>query len=1562
MDATPAPSSGRESSDENSDTESVISTHSPELKETQNSSAFSDYVQSQAIQQLENDQTPSQKAGLEAQESLIDKARDYQQELFDRAKENNIIAVLETGSGKTLIAAMLIKHFLEIELINRANGSPPQIVFFLAKTVHLARQQARFLDNNLPHPVISLFGESNENLWRRAEWDRIFNDHHVVVCTPAVLDNCLTHSYLKMDQICLLIFDEAHHCKKNDPYAKIIRGHYNNATARRPRIFGMTASPVDSNGNIEQVVRDLEFMLQSKIVTTTNLSVAEYAPRAEDIRWYYRRPRIEEDYDTELCSSLRQRCGFVDDFKRLFDFSRFATRHFGHWAADRVWKQNLGSAHESQQISKAIKYLERSDLYLQSEEVEQARLLRSIQDAVSLVNQHQFDLPDVDRELDLSPKVRFLYDQLKHQYSVAPATRTIVFVEQRLTAFTLCECFELLGIANIKAGVLIGMGGTGPYTSSWRDQETIMEHFRDGRINVIFATSVAEEGIDIPQCNFVVRFDLYTTPIQYMQSRGRARTKDSKYAHMLEENNAEHESRVDYAIRMDEYIRKYCEQLAPDRKLGHGSKMKQLIAKEDEDAKQSFGTRSGAVANYNNSLVLLGRYTETLRKIGANSAEVYQEIIDVSVKDMFRYKVILPVTENENAMKVRGALGRPRANKVLARRSAALECCRKLRQEELLDVNLDSIFSKAKPANLNARIAVSEQKDDYKKKLKPDFWLQTGATLIVPTEVYATHVVIYLPTNRLESRHFVLFTRALLPSIPEFSVFLEDNVEYHVSLQTVTQPVLISAEQIEGLTKFTLNAVFEDIFNKTYKPDSRLMSYWLAPASRYSDYPPGVRGSNQPSFESLVDDEELRKAYSSERERWTSQPRGRQDDSWANKYLVDPGSGAFHYSTRNIVQGLSIWDPPLPVAASIRKKHKDTIIEFTDSTWRKKNEGSSSFTEKYNSEQPVLEATLIMSGRNWLEKVSNDQSRMALCYIAPQPLEMSRVSPQNASAMQLWPAILHKLESFIIIGEALLKLNLPQISLDLGLQAFTQDTHGEADGGRDAQDDDFADMEESSDAYRRVSSNYERLEFIGDSLLKMMTTITVYNRTTCNEEGMHCKRMEMLSNSRLYSVASKPEYELFQYIRASSAEKWQDTWYPEFLNQTKGRRVKLTDKHRSHALGKKTIADVCEAVIGACIMTTQHLPTSEKFDLGIRAITKLVEDENHDISTWKEVAPMYRAPPWSLVHNDPVALDLAEKVYNITGYRFKNPRLLRSAFTHSSDQYSTVPDLQRLEFLGDACLDWVCIWWLFSNNETRGPQWLTEHKMAMVSNKFLAALAVTLGFNKLISATTPALFSEIAAYATEINAVFKTEGVKPDFWTKTVKSPPKSLADLVESYLGAVLVDSGFDFSEIEKFFDKHVLWFFRDIRAYDTFANRHPTTYLFHLLKEEFRCQKSSPEVITMASAPSTRDEQYDDGAGDEVVAGIEIHVGWVVHGKIIEPISKGHGIRYVRARASKSALKALGDLTIEEFREKFKCDCAEKQKKNKAAGTQDGGSVEVADHEPDTAGIIAGVGAVAI
>lgn len=81
---------------------------------------------------------------------IITDPREYQIELFERAKSQNIVAVLDTGledschfqmlkltclgSGKTLIAVLLLRHIIDIELADRLRGKSPRISFFLVRS------------------------------------------------------------------------------------------------------------------------------------------------------------------------------------------------------------------------------------------------------------------------------------------------------------------------------------------------------------------------------------------------------------------------------------------------------------------------------------------------------------------------------------------------------------------------------------------------------------------------------------------------------------------------------------------------------------------------------------------------------------------------------------------------------------------------------------------------------------------------------------------------------------------------------------------------------------------------------------------------------------------------------------------------------------------------------------------------------------------------------------------------------------------------------------------------------------------------------------------------------------------------------------------------------------------------------------------------------------------------------------------------------------------------------------------------------------------------------------
>jgi endoribonuclease Dicer len=117
--------------------------------------------------------------------------------------------------------------------------------------------------------------------------------------------------------------------------------------------------------------------------------------------------------------------------------------------------------------------------------------------------------------------------------------------------------------------------------------------------------------------------------------------------------------------------------------------------------------------------------------------------------------------------------------------------------------------------------------------------------------------------------------------------------------------------------------------------------------------------------------------------------------------------------------------------------------------------------------------------------------------------------------------------------------------------------------------------------------------------------------------------------------------------------------------------------------------------------------------MAIEAVTLFVDSENHKAKSWEDYVSSYVKPSYQITSADGSEIDLAHKIFRDLGYRFKYPRLLRSAFTHPSypSAWSKVPCYQRLEFLGDALLDMVCIEDLFRRFPDKDPQWLTEHKV-----------------------------------------------------------------------------------------------------------------------------------------------------------------------------------------------------------------------------------------------------------
>lgn len=317
-------------------------------------------------------------------------------------------------------------------------------------------QQHAVLTCNLDYPIEKFCGEMVDEVSSKEFWDKTFAENMAIVCTADILYTCLHHSYIRMDQINLLIFDEAHHTKKNHPYARIIKDFYVEVDEeeKRPRILGMTASPVDALIDPRVAAAQLEALLHSQIATPADPAAVQHSARRatrEMIVEYGRRP---PDWETPLNKALRALVGSHDVFRKPFSFTATAAAELGPWCADRYWQLFFKEADVTRLEAKT----ERKLLFVAAFTQESmGRYISKVREAYELVNQHNFARPSLDRER-LSSKVIQLVNTLRDQFrGVDSNRRCIVFAKQRNVASLLLDLLQQpeIKIQGLEPGILV---------------------------------------------------------------------------------------------------------------------------------------------------------------------------------------------------------------------------------------------------------------------------------------------------------------------------------------------------------------------------------------------------------------------------------------------------------------------------------------------------------------------------------------------------------------------------------------------------------------------------------------------------------------------------------------------------------------------------------------------------------------------------------------------------------------------------------------------------------------------------------------------------------------------------------------------------------------------------------------------------------------------------------------------------------------------------------------------------------------------------------------------------
>lgn len=885
-----------------------------------------------------------------------------------------------------MIAALLLEHTVNQELEDRAKGLARRISFFLVDKVALAFQQHAVLECNLPHSAAVFSGQSVKESWTLEFWTAQFAKHEVIVCTAEILSQCLSRAFVRIDQINLLIFDEAHHTKKNHPYSRIIKDHYapgKELGLRTPRIFGMTASPVDAIIDVRKAALELEGLLHSRIATTTDPDALRRTvgrPKKEIIVKYT--PLIKS-IQTMLTFRLKPLIGENPLFSKIFAFSKDASRELGTWFVDRMWQLFADD-----------------DEFLRLE-AKTERSLNKDRAAPHVVERHKNDIQAAKRLIEdsdfanpepflLSSKVHSLIEVLRDAFK-DPKIRCIVFVERRWTAKLLTHFFELntmlARIPGLKVASLMGANTDDSASqTSFREQIKTIINFKKGDTNCIFATSVAEEGLDIPDCNTIIRFDLCKTMIQYIQSRGRARQADSTYIHLLEEGNGEHRRSVHQNTENEALLRKFCSSQPEDRLLkGSDYEMEYFLRKERTQRQYTIKS-TGAKLTYRNSLVILQDFLNSLHNQDdyAEGMGLVADFCVLPAEGGFVCEITMPPLSP-----VTSATGRIHTTKQVAKCSAAFDVCFKLLEKKFLDDNLRSRFVEKRHIMANARLAVSSKKKArYDMRLKPQLWGELG----VPDRLYATVLTLSAPhTLSRPSRPILILTRTPLPQIRPFPLFLgpaQRGMVSDVVCKVLNTSITPTEEDLQLFTKFTLK-MFIDIYNKRYSASAEDMPYFFVPAKENHRFSFSDLGEPRDAIDWAL----LRHVSTTDAEAYN--PGNEPDEFFTDKYVVDPHDGSRRFWLRGLRKDLTCRDP-VPRNVEHQPTYRQwkrgevphDILHWSVTAWKATREARENL---WDENQPVVVGRIATLRRNFLADMHEDQKN-PFCYFILEPMRISPVS------------------------------------------------------------------------------------------------------------------------------------------------------------------------------------------------------------------------------------------------------------------------------------------------------------------------------------------------------------------------------------------------------------------------------------------------------------------------------------------------------------------------------------------------------------------------------------------
>ncbi|KAF5349213.1 hypothetical protein D9756_009505 [Leucocoprinus leucothites] len=1401
-------------------------------------------------------------------EADVPRTRGYQQEMLEESVKRNIIIAMDTGSGKTHVAVLRLKHEVERE--------PSKVAWFFAPTVALCAQQKAVIKTYLPVSVGLVSGSLEPEQWKSAAvWEKVLRTHRVIVSTPQVFLDALRHAYIDLGKdISLLIFDEAHHATGDHPYSRIMAEFYHTipeqpASSRiygvsqvfRPYVMGLTASPI-YGGNVEKAFfmleKNLDCIIRSPRLRRDELLQFVHRPVFRHIMYnswssppfstnlacisnVIKSLKIEEDpyvislrkqlstaqpgsreyhrIDQKLSTTILNQKTFT--LKGLRDFERAAADilyDIGPWAVDwyiwRIIEKAREAANPYNNIMASWKATEKDHLL---------KILDSI--VVTPISFHSDDIMD-----ESSDKVQQLITALLNEKLETEERGDVysglVFVQRRDSVIALAEVLKIHPFTKdiFRIGVLLGTSDNS-HRHSFLDitrklardsQEETLADFRSGDLNLIVATAVAEEGIDIQACGSVIRWDLPPNMASWAQSRGRARRKQSTFSLMFARGSQSQQDVEKWENLERKMIELYNDPLRALAMEEPGMEM------DDFEEDEVFTVEStGAKCNLHSAIAHLSHFCAV---IPSTSHVDTRPIYEIDPPEMpigwhenynpqnpspsaqpvyngpWGSKVTLPRTLPRTCREFSVPMIYP--TKVSAHRHAAFNAYVGLYKAGLLNEHLLPLTSVVEP----------EKEADVREMLKEVEKRAGMASVGLQMDPWAAS---HLDVDDDEGPRCWYTSRLTIGDLPPLVLFTRSEpVELNsddgpklyrpgadTPIHVTLTPIAEAAEHssiVEKAKEYT-RRVFWSLNSPRMDWDNLDFAYLFHP-------------------ENTIDNNDIWV----QRRAWLEEQRKGQEPSTThhNEYAArarDFGE-AFQY-VKDLVLVLKEYGRPYQFVGWRDERLTEEEEQEIKKTRRRRSEDDPPVEIIY----PLLVVKPFHPRRNFLVPTKPRDTdapppKINQTYLMPEYSGIVLISPTEVDYAFLLPSILRSISSTLTMISLRSNLfiatpSLRRIPLKLLANAMTATSAGEI-------------------------FNYQRLEILGDTVLKFLVALQLLAEYPLWHEGyLTMKKDHTVSNVKLAKEDLKRR--LFQWLIRDSmvGRKWKPKYTIQAAldstlpvdeikqesdsmtvdeSQPQGDTVevkKKKQKTKEQLLSTKTLADVVESLIGAAYLHGGFIlgyECAKLFDLGLKWSPPRQRIEVFLAS----VEPDTDIPP---------ALQYVEQMI---GYSFKHKILLLEALTHASYQQDVrTVSYERMEFLGDSVLDIIVTDYLYhAPGKHYSPGHIHLRRSALVNAHFLAfvCLNTSVKFDATLprvvdgSVTHEADAQEISLWKCllhsnsrvmddqanthsrfrkrreELQNALEHDTLFP--WAAlTQLQAPKFFSDIIESILGAVFLDSGGD-------------------------------------------------------------------------------------------------------------------------------------------------------------------------